>query len=215
MALIISTWQWGRKYGPEYVHRLAQGVWNNLGGEFRFLVIHPSTEDEPLTRIPGCFARLRAFDPEWQQRNGIRKGDRLVCLDLDLVITGRLDELFDRPEPFVIWQGANAANPCPFNGSVWMTTAGYRPDVWTDFSLEAARSIPAYEFPDDQGWFWHKMPDAAGWKCGESGIWAFRKRGWPKDDKLPENARIVAFPGARDPSEYHHLDWVRKHWLLS
>jgi hypothetical protein len=69
--------------------------------------------------VPGCFARSALFDPEWQARHGIEPGDRFVCLDLDLIVTGPLDGLFDRPEPFAILQGVNASNPCPYNGSVW------------------------------------------------------------------------------------------------
>jgi hypothetical protein len=94
-----------------------------------------------------------------------------------------------------------------------MLRAGAHPEVWLDFSLDAARKVPYYAFPDDQGWIWHKLPNAEGWRCGpESGIWSFRKRGWPKDDKLPEGARIVAFPGSRDPSMFTHLDWMKEHW---
>ena len=29
---------------------------------------------------------------------------------------------------------------------------------------------------------------------------------------VPEGARIVAFPGHRDPSKYQHLSWVRDNW---
>jgi len=140
-------------------------------------------------------------------------GDRIVCMDLDLIITGSLDPLFDRPEPFVILQGANSVNPCPYNGSMWMVKAEYRPDVWSDFTLDAATAVPWYAFPDDQSWFAHKLPNAAGWRAGpQSGAYAFKKPGWPKGDGLPADARLVAFPGFRDPSQFTHLPWVRDHW---
>lgn len=183
----------------------------NIKQEFRFGVFAPEAEDEYLTKLPGCFCRLRMFDPEWQDRNGI--SGRLVCVDLDVVVTGELDEVFDRPEKFVILQGANAANPCPFNGSVMMLRTGSRPDVWKDFSLKRAEEVPYYEFPDDQAWLAHKVPDAGGWKAGpESGIYAFQKPGWPKGESLPAGAKLVAFPGWRDPSRFAHLDWVKRHW---
>lgn len=213
MALVVSTWVWGDKYGPEYVQRLANGVARNLKEEHVFRVFTPEDEDFPLTLVPGCFARLRMFDPVWQWAVGLKEGDRLVCLDLDLVVTGPLDRLFYRPETFLILQGANTANPCPFNGSVMMLRAGRHAEVWGDFSIEAAGKTPFHEFPDDQGWIHHKLPDAAGWKCGPaSGIYAFRKREWPKSDDLPSVASIVAFPGARDPAQFAHLDWVKANW---
>jgi len=44
------------------------------------------------------------------------------------------------------------------------------------------------------------------------GVYGFHKPGWPKGEALPKNARIVAFPGWRDPVGFRHLDWVKQHW---
>lgn len=211
--LIISTWLWGSKYPQFYVERLAGSVARNLRQPHEFRVFTPEPADEYLTEIKGCFCRLRAFDPEWQARQGIEPGDRIVTLDLDLIVTGSLDELFSRPEPFAILSGVNSANPCWANGSVWWTTAGYRPDVWSSFDLDAANALPAYEFADDQLWLAHKLPDA-GRLTDADGCYAFQKRCWPRGNALPRNARIVAFPGWRDPSGYLELPWVRDHWRV-
>jgi hypothetical protein len=186
-------------------------VARNMKTSHRFLVCPPDPRDEGLTTIPGCFARLRCFDPEWQARQGIAPGDRILNLDLDLVVTGELDSLIERPEPFVILQGVNAANPNPYNGSIWSLTAGYRPDVWSDFSLEAAGRVPWYAFPDDQAWFRAMIPEAGA--IGPSdGFYGFQKPGWPDGLDLPVNARAVAFFGRRDPSQFESLPWVRTHW---
>ncbi|MDP3493434.1 MAG: hypothetical protein Q8R82_09985, partial [Hyphomonadaceae bacterium] len=188
---------------------LAGSVARNLSRPHRFEVFTPQDEDLHLTQIPGCFARLRMFDPEWQRANGIT--GRVVCMDLDLVVTGPLDDLFDKPEPFTILQGVNASNPCPFNGSLWAFDAGYRPDVWTEFTLQAAQAVPFHEFSDDQAWFAQKLPDAGAF-TDKDGVYAFCKPGWPKGHALPKNARVVAFPGWRDPIGFSHLDWVQDHW---
>jgi hypothetical protein len=210
-VLTIGTFFWGVKYSGGYVSKLRDGIKRHLKEPHRFVVFHPDPRDDELKNIPGCFSRLRAFEPEWQARNGI--DDRLVVVDLDVVVTGALDDLFRRPEPFLILKGANQSNPNPMNGSLWMLRPGYRPDVWSDFSLEAAANVPHYEFPDDQAWLNAKIPDAAGWNAGpESGIWSFAKRGWPKDNRLPDGAKLVVFPGWRDPSKFEHLDWVRNNW---
>jgi hypothetical protein len=211
--LSIVCWHWGKKYNRHYVERLKTGLEIHIQQEFRFGIFSPEKEDEYLTKIPGCFCRLRMFDPEWQEKHGFK--DRIVSIDLDTIITGPLDDLFDRPENFVILQGANAANPCPYNGSIFMLRAGYRPDVWRDFSIKRSQEIKFHEFPDDQGWFWDKMPTAAGWKAGpESGIYAFQKPGWPKGDELPKGCKIVSFPGWRDPGNFLYLEWVRNNWLV-
>jgi hypothetical protein len=212
-ALIVGTWLWGDKYPVRYVDRLRAGVARHLKQPYRFDVWRPQPEDEYLTIMRGCFARLRVFDPAWQQHAGIETGDRVVCLDLDSVVTGGLDPLFDRDDPFVVLTGANASNPCPYNGSVWMLRAGHRPDVWHDFSLEAAARVPFYQFPDDQAWMAHKLPGVAGWPAGPaSGVYAFKKPGWPKGDALPADARLVVFPGWRDPQKFTHLPWIKEHW---
>lgn len=211
MTLHVLTWVWGTKYPGHYVERLERAVSRNLRQKHVFHVCQPLVSDEHLTKIKGCFARLRTFDPEWQEAQGIKPGDRIVCLDLDLVVTGPLDELFNRQEPFVILQGVNAVNPNPFNGSVWMLRAGHRPDVWSEFSLEAAGKMPFFAFPDDQAWFHLKMPDAGVWGP-QDGVYGFQKPGWLAGTQLPPGAKLVAFFGARDPSQFRHLAWVRENW---
>lgn len=227
--LTVATFLWGTKYSLDYVKRLVGSVKRNLKEKHQFLLctedlyrkgldkldvrVVPIIRDEPLLKIKGCFARLRMFDPEWQRDRDCSPGDRIVCMDLDSVITGPLDDLFCRPTQFSILQGANSANPCPYNGSIWMLRAGYRPDVWSDFSLEAAGKVPYYAFPDDQAWFAHKLPGAPGWEVGpRSGIYAFKKPAWPKGNDLPKDARMVVFPGWRDPSNFTGLAWIKENW---
>jgi hypothetical protein len=229
-ALNIITWLWGTKYSHEYLWRLYRGVRRNLKQPFRFLVMterqrelivpegrgfnieRHAINDLELLRLPGCFARLRMFDSSWQQDRKLN--GRVVCLDLDIVITGALDDLFDRDDSFIVLQGANSANPCPYNCSVFMFQAGAHHQVWTDFSLQAAQKISFYQFPDDQGWIHDKIPHAAAWPVGSSGIYAFRKPRWPPNDQLPADARIVAFPGGRDPAGFvRQLGWIRQHWI--
>lgn len=226
MALTICTWLWGNKYSTVDVAKLVHGLQRHLKQHYRFFVVTDKPGewskdlvgvtallpilDKNLLRFKGCLARLRMFDPDWQAS---LVSDRIVCIDLDTVIVGPLDPLFDRPEPFVILQKVHSGNPCPYNGSLWMLRAGYRPDVWKSFSLEAADKIPRYEFPDDQGWMAHKIPGAAAWTPSDDGVYAFEKPGWPKDGKLPHDARMVVFPGWRSPQQFKHLPWIKKNWI--
>lgn len=218
--LTFLAWRWGERFSDLHVRRLAAGIARHHAAPHRFVCVTDrpvdgiecwpiERQDRYLLAIPGCLARLRAFDPAWQSRHGI---ERLVCIDLDTVITGPLDPLFDRPEPFVILQGANLANPCPFNGALWLLDFYKYSRVWLDFNLFAARKVPHYEFPDDQSWIYHMVPDAAGWTCGPaSGAYVYKKRAWPPGDALPHGARLVTFV-RRDPKDLMHLPWVREHW---
>jgi hypothetical protein len=225
-VLTICTWLWGSsKYTPIYVDRLYDGIRRNMLQPFRFLLMtererkidlrsgieRHAIKDPELLVPPGCFARLRMFDPGWQQNRNIIGS--VVCLDLDVIITGPLDQLFKRKEPLVVLQGANSTNPCPYNNSVFMFQAGMHHELWQDFSWQAVANIKQHEFPDDQGWFWHKVPKAATWRVGSfSGIYAFRKPQWPFGDRLPIDAKMVVFPGHRDPAQFTHLSWVKEHW---
>jgi len=213
---------WGSKFSEDDVARLRAGLKRHVRQSHRFVVVTDRIGDEfvaipdlYLTKAKGCFARLRVFDPEWQRSIGVNEGDRLVCIDLDTVVTGSLDDTFDRPEPFVIMQGGNATNPCPYNGALILLRAGTHPNVWRDFSLEAAAKVPFYSFPDDQAWLAHKVPDAPGWETGPgTGIYVYRKPGWPTgSDALPAGARLVTFIN-RTPRELMHLDWIQQHWTL-
>lgn len=221
--LTVATWLWGEKYHPKDVKKLFNGVSRNLTVPHRKLLVTDwpvkidGVEVTPilekakhLLALPGCLARLVVFDPEWQAALGI---EELLNLDLDMVLTRNFDHVATRKEPFVILQGINGTNPCPMNGSVWKLRAGYRPDVWTDFTPEKSRSVPFHSFPDDQGWFWHKLPDAAAYGP-QTGVYGFHKRGWPGGENipLPANACIVAFPGFRSPSQFTHLPWVKENW---
>jgi hypothetical protein len=215
--LFVGTWFWGSKYSTDYIDKLDAGVSRHLKGPHQWMVWHPELEDRHLILRSGCFARLRMFDPAWQQKMGMVPGDRVVCLDLDSVVTASLDALFERHETFLVLQGANAANPCPFNCSVFMLRCGYHEEVWADFSLEAAKRVPYHDFPDDQGWLWHKLPDAKGWRAGkDSGIYAFQKPGWPAGTTfLPAGARLVVFPGWRDPAKFAaRVHWIQQHWRV-
>lgn len=223
------TWLWGSKYGLEDVAKLYYGLRRNIDQDFRFIVVTDrkpfmlhgvettQIQDPELCKVKGCFARLRMFDPKWQGRLGIALDERIVGIDLDVVVVGKLDPIFNRGGSFRILGGANAANPCPFNGSLMMLRAGAHSEVWSDFSLEAAAKVPFYEFPDDQGWIWHKLPNAEVWKVGaDSGVYAFQKPGWEgpglNTNHIPDAARLVVFPGWRSPEQFKHLPWVRDNW---
>lgn len=224
--LTICSFLWGTKYGVDDVVKLHSGLKRKLKTPHRFLCMtererqikfppgieRHAIKDPELLSHPGCFARLRLFDPAWQENRKI--DGPIVSIDLDVVITGVLDPVFDRSEPFVILTGANSVNPCPYNGSLFLLQPGAHPEVWSDFSLDVAAKIRAFDFPDDQAWFWEKIPKAAGWKAGAaSGVFAYQKPGWPVGSTaLPREARIVVFPGWRSPAKFQSLGWVRDHW---
>jgi hypothetical protein len=231
--IVFITWLWGNKYDMADVYKLFAGVRRNMRKPFRFMVMmerqakhrqllvgmeRHAIKDPELLERRGCLARLRMFDPGWQHNRELAPSDKLVCLDLDDIITGPIDALFEGDASFAILQGANAVNPCPYTGAIMMLRPGSHTDVWSDFSLEALDKIPCHEFPDDQGWIHSKIPNAPAWRAGSSGIYAFCKPGWPgwpsklAPHELPGDARIVCFTGWRKPKKFAELAWVKANW---
>jgi hypothetical protein len=92
-------------YGVEHVIRLQRMVARHLSLPHRFVCISdqdvPGVETLPLwpdlAELGGCYRRLKVFDPAFTML-----GDRFAVMDLDCVVTGSLDEMFSRTEPFVI-----------------------------------------------------------------------------------------------------------------
>ncbi|MEM8670026.1 MAG: hypothetical protein AAGG48_21040 [Planctomycetota bacterium] len=108
MVANVLCIKWGTKYGSEYVNRLYHGVEKNLSQPFRFICltevpdgIDRRVDVQPLPETPFDEA---AFDAkkggETWRKVGLFKpgladldGDTLF-LDLDLVLTGSLDDFF-------------------------------------------------------------------------------------------------------------------------
>lgn len=158
---------------------------------------------------PSCYRRLRLF----AKSPGAFLGERFVVLDLDAVITGDMAPLWDRPDDFVIWKSSTAGNP--YNGSMWLLTAGARPQVWRDFDPEVSpgETKAARLYGSDQAWIAHKLgPNEAVWTSAD-GVYSFRNEIQARG-VLPAGARVVFFHGKTDPwtAEAGRLPWVRDHY---
>jgi hypothetical protein len=233
----VVCWKWASApgyrstFGPETVNVLRRMVARHFPHPHRFVCVtddpvglDPGIETVPAwndfadvpspsgsPRNPSCYRRLRAFHPDIASVFG----RRFVSLDLDLVITGPLDPLWNRPEEFVIW---GDTNPRTFyNGSMFLLTAGARPRVWTQFdpSTSPAQAKAAGHFGSDQGWVSYCLgPGEARWSMAD-GVYSYRNDIAPTGHRLPTDARLVVFHGHHDPwSPYvqQHCGWVREYY---
>lgn len=104
--------------------------------------------------LPSCYRRLRLYDPATQEGLHIPKGDRIVSLDLDCVITGPLGDVLREPAAFVGWELKGTVHDRVFNGSFQMFTAGDLAFLWKSFnpaSSPALASAAGY-MGSDQAW---------------------------------------------------------------
>lgn len=241
MALQIVTFKWGNKYTIEHVKRLRSMLKRNLTIPFDFVLI---TDDPlrdrhewekewhyPAIRILPlwdemrdahlCGVRLRAFG--WDMAAMI--GPRFAWIDLDVVITGNVDHIFGRTEPFIAL--STPQGPLEYNGSLVMMNAGARNFVFRAWNPEAYSKLPAMyaaqQMPaggqSDEGWMTLMMPGEprfnGGWGRREDGIYFFRHDLARGAKPLPGDARMVIMNGrGNDPAnaEAQRLPWVREHW---
>lgn len=159
---------------------------------------------------PSCYRRLKLFSAD----AGATFGERIAMLDLDVVITGDLSPLFDRPEPFVIW---GDTHPRTFyNGSFYVFSAGAVRELWDDFdpTTSPKRARAAGFFGSDQAWISYRLGAGRPTFGQADGIYSFRKHIYPSGGKLPGDARLVVFHGKFDPWSPipQRLAWVRSFW---
>ncbi len=157
-----------------------------------------------------CFRRLKMYArdaSEWL-------GERIVMMDLDIVITGDLEPVLDREEDFVMNSGVVPS--MPYNGSLTLFSAGARPQLWEDFgpdeSLKLLKSL--YQPLGDDAWVGAKLgPDEAKFTPSD-GVYSFKNDILGNDGRLPPNAAVVVFHGRDDPDGLlaQRFDWVRHHY---
>jgi hypothetical protein len=160
-AVNVMCIKWGTKYPSSYVNRLHRGVQRWLGREFRFLCftddaegidagieVHPLPQESfeaaivaGMTRAgrKGAWRKVSLFRPGLAGMTGLRLG-----FDLDVVITGRLDEIVDHaPDKVAMrrewryeWRGKDGGH-----GSVFCFDADLHPYLYEDFAADPERAI--------------------------------------------------------------------------
>lgn len=217
-------------YGVRHVRTLRSMVARHLQQPHRFVcvtdraglfAVDRGIETVPLapaTHLPGTrYAKLMLF------RRNIAEllGERILYLDLDTVITASIDPLVDRDEDLVLWRNPNFGAPrrARYNTSMILLRAGTRPELVEAFDPHKHPAQLAKEWGGtDQAWISTRVaPDEAHWTDADGVYGAGRLHDIVPGvgTRLPENARIVFTPGAREPSmpatQALH-PWIKEHY---
>lgn len=235
--LTVVTWKWDTPgyrstFTSEAVNVLARMIGRHYPKPHRVVCVTDRPEGldsaiEPISawndfadlpsphgrRNPSCYRRLRLFHPDAAQYFG----DRYVSIDLDAVITGNIEPLWDRPDDVVFWGDTNPQKGSHYNGSMMLLRAGARPHLWTEFNPQTSPDLARVNgsWGSDQGWISYRLgPGEARWGKAD-GVYSFRNDIKSLPGKpLPADARIVFWHGSDDPwgELGQQLPWVREHW---
>jgi len=207
-SVTICCIKWGDKYGPEYVNRLFNMVQRNVHlAAYDFVCF---TEDrtgiDPHIRIVPLLCDLEG----WWQKIALFKNhldgiytDKILFMDLDVVITGSLDPLLEYDADFAIcrdWPEEIRPDDERYNSSLFLLKIGSRTEVWKDF--RRGIETPA----GDQEWIYRAAPDAKLFPYEWTP--SYKLRALEKD--FPPEARLVIFHG--DPKPPDCGGWVRELW---
>ena len=225
--LTVLTWWWvqpgGRTtYTREHVliwaamvrrhlklpHRLAvvTDMTDDLGSEIAIIKPPGDFENVRLPTWPGhmpqCLRRVAMYRPDAAKIFG----ERFVSMDMDCVISGPLDPLFDRSEHIVLYRGTTLQRP--YNGSMTMMTAGARPSVYKNFTLEGAVQAGVRYLGSDQAWVSQALgPGEATWGA-DDGVHA-----WKSSHNIGD-PRITFFLSKDKPWDFIDLgdEWICEHY---
>lgn len=230
--ITVLTWYWRQPNGrasflPEHVNRWAQMVRKNLDMPHRIAcvtdhyegldssieIIEPPRDFENVRiptwneKKPQCLRRISMFAPD----AGKTFGDRFVCMDMDCVVTGSLDPLFDVTDDFKMMIGT-APKQRPYNGSMLLMSAGARPQVYTEFTPERATMAGKHFLGSDQAWIAFSLGwGEKTWDERDGAVWFS-----PRYSMQPPSCRIMFFPGHVKPwnvDGHRPLDrWVKRQY---
>lgn len=215
--------KWGALYGPEYANRLYAMVRRRTTGRLRFVCL---TDDArglrseieclpcPTVDLPMPYA-LRG----WRKISLWGEPDRLfglsgqwLFLDLDVVVTGPLDDFFTyQPEAdYLVMQNWTQPGKGIGNTSVFRFRVGAAPYLLDALARRGTEILAAY--PNSQTYVSREIRGMGFWPDPWCVLFKVQcVPPWPlrfwQPPRLPAGARVVAFPGVPNPH-----DAVRGHW---
>lgn len=238
----VVLWKWRpavgvlRQYDAHHVNHLARMIKHHADG-LDVRVICVTDEPDGITEcetfqlwddcsrlrnasgahFPSCYRRLKLYD-RWTQRDmGIPLADRVVSLDLDVLITGSLKNVLTKPGLFVGWKLSGMTHNEVYNGSFQMFTAGSLTHIWDSFDPDRSpiqANIAGWR-GSDQAWLSMNLIGKDG--CADIPYPQFAS--YPlhvrKIGGFSGSTRIVFFHGRKkpwSPEARAESRWISRYW---
>ncbi|CAD8098711.1 unnamed protein product [Paramecium primaurelia] len=212
----VICMKWGTKYGPDYVNKLYNGFKRHCTRQFNFICVTDDPKDLQngiITRElkkgwTGWWGKATLFMDYYEYPPG-----KLFFIDLDMIITGNVDEIMDYKGAFGILKTDEIAcekqNKNGYNSSIviwnnrevfkrifteldsnWKNIQKFivRFDFWLEMIVENADFL--------QDIYPTQISDFV-FECKE---------------QVPQNTRIVTFPRMPKPDSYP-AEWIKEKWI--
>lgn len=207
--------RWGHKYGPDYVNRLFAMVRRNLDGfDFVCLTDDPTGLDPRIHALPlpdlGCDypdVRRGIWGKARLWRSDIGVTGPVLFIDLDMVVTGRLEPFFDHGEPDDVILARNPSTPFERLGqtSIYRFPVGKLQPLHDAFLADPTGIARRYRYEQrfvtrnapggvtfwPRRWVSHFRHDC---------VWFFPLN-YVLPPRLPRDARVVMFAGDLNPPD--------------
>ncbi len=208
---------WGTKYGPNYINRLYAMVFRNITPPFSFTCftdnsdgIRPEIQTEPLPPLDfelpitkqGIWPKCRLWSKELGKLHG-----PVLFLDLDIVITGSLDDFFTFGSPDEVILARNPSNPLERLGqtSVYRFPVGKLEPLMQEFAIDPKRTAERYRY--EQRFVSQNAPGGIKFWPTRS-VCHFRHHCRPIfpfnyfcEPRVPIGSKIIIFPGDLKPQD--------------
>jgi hypothetical protein len=218
LNVVTMLWgDWGGKHALKYVHRLCDGVKKNLSLDYRFICF----TDRPSSQFDGDVICLPMDVPDWRwnlrklilYKPNNRLVGRVLAFDLDVVITGSLDDIAECRKPFVTCEAAY------HKGKVGGSLIGFEAEdyllkkcLWNPI-IRGKQCVDLYESitgGSERKYLQYQMDNFPQLKIH---FWQDELPGQVVSYKvdcqkgIPENARVVRFHGSPRPHEVGGVYW--------
>lgn len=215
--------KWGTRYPSDYVNRLHSMVMRNTQRATRLVCftndaagVHPDVEIAPLPDI--TLPERVAWTPWrklslWQYPLHDLSGD-VLFFDLDLVITGSIDEMFDYfPGQFCVAENWTELGKGVGNTSMYRFHADTMSYIFDDFQKNPDGIVASYGI--EQRYISDRIEQLKFWPphwCVSFKHTLMPR--WPLNlfvtPQLPTDTKVVAFTGKPDPDEAAAGVWPEK-----
>lgn len=221
----VACMKWGTRYGADYVTRLHSALKRNLTMPLHLVCF----TDDP-TGIPDdieCQPLPEITLPEdvrwtpwrkismWQaDLPGFNRGDDVLFLDLDLVITGSMDEFFTyRPGKVLAIENWTQMGQGIGNTTCYRWRVGENSFIYDDLQKDPDEVLSRYRI--EQQYLSRELEEILFWPA--EWCLSFKHNlmppfplNWFKAPVLPATAKLIAFTGKPDPEDAVVGEWPEK-----